>query len=123
MFLMDEVTIRTASNTAKTSISLCFTRGTYFPISGFPRRLHVNQQEFPGLIGRPGLEKVDSTRWASRSESQRQRRVDWTPPELPPPEDKEDIIASYSDSGHLLGSATRFEQMANAFAADAPLRS
>jgi hypothetical protein len=117
---MKEVTIRAASNTTKTAISLCFTRGTDFPISGFPRRLHIDHLESPGLPGRLGLKAVGSIRWASRSGSQRQRRLDWTPPDLPSPKDKEDIIARYSDSRHLLGSATSLVSMTDAFAAHAP---
>jgi hypothetical protein len=116
-FVMKEVTIRAASNTTKTAISLCFTRGTEFPISGFPRRLHIDHQDSPGLPGRLGLKTVGSIRWASRSGSQRQRRLDWTPPNLPPPRDQEDIIARYSDSSHLLGSATSLVSMTDAFAA------
>jgi hypothetical protein len=119
-FSMKEVTIRAASNTTKTAISLCFTRGTEFPISGFPRRLYIDHQDSPGLPGRLGLKTVGSIRWASRSRSQRQRRLDWTPPDLPPPpKDKEDIIARYSDSRHLLGSATSLVSMADAFSAGA----
>jgi hypothetical protein len=118
-FSMREVTIRAASNTTKTTISLCFTRGTEFPISGFPRRLHIDQPDSPGLPGRLGLKTVGSIRWASRSGSQRQRRLDWTPPDLPPPRDKEDVIARYSDSRHLLGSATSLVSMADAFATHA----
>ena len=117
---MKEVTIRAASNTTKTAMSLCFTSGTEFPISGFPRRLHIDHLESPGLPGRLGLKTVGSIRWASRSGSQRQRRLDWTPPDLPPPKDKEDIIARYSDSRHLLGSATSLVSMADAFAAHTP---
>jgi hypothetical protein len=119
-FVMKEVTIRAASNTTKTAISLCFTRGTDFPISGFPRRLHIDHQDSPGLPSRLGLKSVGSIRWASRSGSQRQRRLDWTPPNLPPPRAQEDIIAQYSDSRHLLGSATSLVSMADAFAAHAP---
>jgi hypothetical protein len=119
-FVMQEVTIKAASNTTKTAISLCFTRGTDFPISGFPRRLHIDHQDSPGLPSRLGLKSVGSIRWASRSGSQRQRRLDWTPPELPPTSHKEDIIARYSDSRHILGSATSLISMADAFAAHAP---
>lgn len=119
LFRMPEVTIRAVSKTAKTSISLYLTRDTYFPISGFPRCLHVDQSDSPGLPGRLGLKSVGSIRWASRSGSQRQRRLDWTPPDIPPPMDKEDVIARYSDSRHLLGSATSLVSMADALSAHA----
>lgn len=113
-FRMREVTIRATSKAAKTSISLCFTRGTLFPLSGFPRQLHNEQAEHPALHGRPGLKPTSSVRWASRTGSQRQRRFDWKPPNLPPPAEKGDVISRYSDASHLLGSTTSLLPIADA---------
>jgi hypothetical protein len=119
LFRMRKVFIKAASRAARTAISLCLTQGTNFPISGFPRCLHVDQSDAPGLPGRAGLTNVGSIRWASRSGSQRQRRLDWTPPYLPPPLMKEDIMARYSNADYLLGSATSLMSVTNAFAAHA----
>jgi hypothetical protein len=105
-FRMREVTIRATNKDAKTNISLCFTNGTLLPISGVPRCLHADTSDHPYQSGRPGLKLTSSIRWASRSGSQRQRRFDWKPPNLPIPAEKEDVIARYSDVNHMLGSAT-----------------
>lgn len=105
-FRMREVTIRSSNRAAKTSILLCFTEGTSFPISGFPRYLHDDLSDYPSSPGRPKLKAMGSIRWASRTGSQRQRRFDWKPPTLLTPVEREDVIARYSDVSHLLGSAT-----------------
>lgn len=105
-FRMREVTIRSTNRTAKTKITLCFTEGTSFPISGFPRCMHDDLSDYPSSPGRPKLKAMGSIRWASRSGSQRQRRFDWKPPNLPTPVEADDVIARYSDVSHLLGSAT-----------------
>lgn len=106
-FRMKEVTIRATNKAAKTNISLCFTKGTFYPLSGLPRCLHSDPSEYPVPFGRTGLKTTSSIRWASRSGSQRlQRRIDWKPPNLPPPLEKGDIISRYSEPSHLLGSAT-----------------
>lgn len=105
-FRMREVTIHSRNRAAKTNISLCFTEGTSFPISGFPRCLHDSMSDNPSSPGRPKLKAMGSIRWASRSGSQRQRRFDWKPPNLPTPMEADDVIARYSDVSHLLGSAT-----------------
>jgi hypothetical protein len=105
-FRMKEVTIRATNKDAKTNISLCFTNGILLPISGVPRCLHADTSDHPHPLGRPGLKPTSSIRWASRSGSQRQRRFDWKPPNLPVPAENEDVIARYSDVNHMLGSAT-----------------
>lgn len=105
-FRMKGVTIKAKNRAAKTDISLCFTEGTSFSISGFPRCLHVDTSDHPSSPGRPKLKAMGSIRWASRSGSQRQRRFDWKPPNLPTPIEADDIITRYSDASHLLGSAT-----------------
>jgi hypothetical protein len=105
-FRMNEVTIRATNKAAKTNISLCFTNGTLLPISGVPRCLHTDTPDHLYSSGRPGLKPTSSIRWASRSGSQRQRRFDWKPPNIPIPAEKEDVIARYSDVNHMLGSAT-----------------
>jgi len=121
LFRMPKVTIGATSRATKTAISLCLTRGTYFPISGFPRCLHAAQSDTPRLSGRAGFKAVDSIRWASRTRSLRLRRVDWTPPELPSLREKQDIIARYSDAGHLLGSATSLASLTDAPSAHASM--
>jgi hypothetical protein len=85
-FRMNEVTIRTTNKAAKTDISLCFTNGTLLPISGVPRCLHTDTPDHLYSSGRPGLKPASSIRWASRSGSQRQRRFDWKPPNIPIPQ-------------------------------------
>lgn len=105
-FRMKEVTIRAKNRAAKTNISLCFTEGTSYTISGFPRCLHADLSDHPTSPGRPKLKAMGSIRWASRSGSQRQRRFDWKPPNLPTPIEADDVITRYSDASHLLGSAT-----------------
>ncbi|KAM0713999.1 hypothetical protein Q7P37_010963 [Cladosporium fusiforme] len=113
-FRMREVTIRATNKAAKTNISLCFTKGILFPVSGFPRCLHRDQSEYPPMSGRLGLLKATSSiRWASRSGSQRQRRFDWKPPNLSTPIEKDDIIARYSDPTHVLGSTTTLVPIAD----------
>lgn len=111
-FRMNEVTVRATNKAAKTEISLCFTKDSTFPISGCPRCLHADVLDVPGLSGRPGLKSVGSIRWASRT-GKRQRRFDWTPPTLPSPKEKEDIITRYSDARHLLGSVTNLMSTAS----------
>lgn len=112
-FRMKEVTIRATNKAAKMDISLCFTNGTTFPISGFPRCLHADTSDYMMPSTRPGLKVMGSVRWASRSGSQRLRRFDWKPPSLPNPVEKDDVIARYSDVSHLLGSATSLTSIAN----------
>ncbi|OQO14747.1 hypothetical protein B0A48_00129 [Cryoendolithus antarcticus] len=106
VFRMDPVTIRRSTKFAKTDISLCYTKGTYYPISGFPRLLHADKPVVTGLVGRHALTVASSVRWASRSRSQQQRRFDWTPPDILPPLGVQDILASYANPMHLLGSVT-----------------
>lgn len=112
-FRMREVTVRGTNKAAKTSISLCFTNGTLFPLSQFPRSLHADPSDL-NLPGRPGLKAMGSIRWASRSGSQRQRRFDWKPPNLPTPIEKDDVLSRYSDVSHLLGSATSLSSLTTA---------
>lgn len=42
-FAVDEIGVARSSKYTTTDISLCFTRGTSFPISGFPRELHAGK--------------------------------------------------------------------------------
>lgn len=111
-FRMKEVTIRATNKAAKTDISLCFTNGTTFPISGFPRCLHADRSDYTTPSMRPGLKVMGSVRWASRSGSQRLRRFDWKPPNLLIPVEQDDVIARYSDISHLLGNATSLASIA-----------
>jgi hypothetical protein len=113
-FRMKEVAIRAMNKAAKTDISLCFTNGTTFHISGFPRCLHNDRSDYTTPSMRPGLKVMGSVRWASRSGSQRLRRFDWKPPNLPAPVEKDDVIARYSDVSHLLGNATSLASIADA---------
>ena len=113
-FRMKEVVIRATNKAARTDISLCFTNGTTFPISGFPRCLHDDRSDYMAPSMRPGLKVMGSVRWASRSGSQRLRRLDWKPPDLFIPVEQDDVIARYSDVSHLLGNATRLVSIATA---------
>jgi hypothetical protein len=61
-FRMKEVTIRATNKAAKTDISLCFTNGTTFPISGFPRCLHADRPDYTTPSMRPGLKVMGSVR-------------------------------------------------------------
>ena len=45
-FRMEEIRIRRNSKYAVTDMSLCFTRDTSFPISGFPRGLHAAKSTY-----------------------------------------------------------------------------
>lgn len=101
-FRMREVTIRASNKAAKTLVSLCFTKGTSFPLSGFPRCLHNQPADPPISSGAIMFKTAGSIRWASRTRSQRQRRFDWTPPSLAPSQEIDDVLTRYSDGGHLL---------------------
>ena len=99
------VHIRRSNKQSRTEISLCLTIGETYPISGFPRSLHADKGS--PTASRSGLSATHSIRWAGRTNSQQQRRHDWKPPTYDQPSTKEDIIARYSSSDHLLGSATQ----------------
>lgn len=126
--LRKQVTIRRPNKNAVTEMSLCLTRDTSYPLSGFPRKLHGGKSVASGMriftcpnmykgplrntANRNAATKItNSFRWAGRSGSQQdQRRRDWKAPVMPLIE-KQDIIEQYSEPSHLLGSATEADLM------------
>lgn len=111
-FSMRQVSIRQRLQLGKTEISLCYTKDTSFPISGFPRCLLVARPTLPNLKPRPGSLATSSIRWASKSNSQQQRRIDWKPPQfIPQPSMQEDAIARYADATHVLGNASQASEV------------
>ncbi|SMQ51120.1 unnamed protein product [Zymoseptoria tritici ST99CH_3D7] len=93
------VHIRRSNKATATEISLCLTRGTSYPISGFPRKLHGERVTSMG--NRTFLASSNSFRWASRS---LRAKLGWKPPRATyAPLEKQDIIERYSEFNHLLG--------------------
>ncbi|EMC99209.1 hypothetical protein BAUCODRAFT_146182 [Baudoinia panamericana UAMH 10762] len=109
-FRLDQrVDIRQSNKSSRTQISLCYTRDTSYPISGFPRQLHSSKAYF--ATSRHGLSYTSSFRWVARSDSQHQRRFDWKPQTLAAPINAEDLIERYADATHLLGNAMQSDLM------------
>jgi hypothetical protein len=48
-FRMGGVDIRCPTSFSSTEVSLCLTRETSYPISGFPRQLHAGRPAIPGI--------------------------------------------------------------------------
>lgn len=128
-FWMNRVQIRRSSKASKTHIALCFTRGEYYPISGFPRNLYVNRPAQSGtfavpccmfiaesrVAGRHALSIHSSIRWADRSDSQQERRHEWKPPaNTQTAQAPSDLFANYSNVQHGLGDASRHALMTTA---------